>query len=491
MNKRKRVFAFFTCIAVATVLFLSTLSMGFINLFGKDIIYQTNIGTLINSTVQSFLNCYMNINSFIYGAVALVVMSILISVLLKLSEKDGRKAFYPTALIIAFVLRFAAVVFWSCKPESDFALTYELSKNIASAPFSEWKPVLVACDTIYTSIWSSHMPFVIYQALLMKLFGTSIFMLGTVNAICGTLTCLFTGLTAKKIFNSLAGRNALLFMTFNPVCIFFTPVLTNQHPAVCIFMVGMCIISQTSEKKILRAFVGGIFLAISQLLRPEIIVVVIALAIYFLYRGIIEHEKIKALFCCSLMLFSFFAVIAVTDNALIKNGITQKSITDQNLKYKIVVGLDRETKGGWSAENEALIYDEEKLEETFNSRLKNISAVMMAEKTLYQFGTYVYPWSMRDDKPFTSDMLVRRFSTAMMSMFSVFACISIISDKKNRMKYLPLVFVLGLYMAAYAIIEVQARYNYSIIPLIVILSSNIILTKNNKNSIIKKRKRGA
>lgn len=484
MNK-KCIFATAAGFTVAIMLLLSTVSMGFINLFGKDVIYQTDIGVLINSTIQSLFGCYMNRGSFIIGTIVLVAVSAMVCIMLKYAQKEGRKSFYPIAICIAFILRMYAVLFWKSEPESDFALTYELSKLISAVSPKKWGSVLSSCDTIYTTIWSAHMPFVIYQSIPIRFFGSSTVILGVINAVWGVISCLFTAAIAKKLFSNSAGRNAMLFMAFNPVCIFFTPILTNQHPAVCLFLGGVYVIcSKPFDKKWISAVLGGVLFALSQLLRPEMTVAVMAVGVYWVYDGILEHRKLKGLLCLAVMLFSFFVILASADNILRENGIVEKSIMEQNMEYKIAVGLDRETKGGWSAENEALLYDESRLKEVFDSRLKNASPLIMFEKVLYQFGTYVYPWSMKDDRPFISNVIVRRASTAMMGMIAVFACMTLIFDKKTRKKTIPIVFIMGLYMAVYSVIEVQARYNYSVIPLIIILGSNIILTKSSKKSII-------
>jgi hypothetical protein len=453
--------------------------MEIINLFGTDSLYQTDISAIADSTYRSLINTYFNWGSFFTGAVVFVAVSVLMCFIMNVAGGRRTWKFVLVMIPVAFLIRALSVYLWNIEPESDFAITYELSRLLAQTDISQWGEALDGYGTIYNTIWSAHMPFVIYQSLIIRFLGSSKEVLGLVNAMWGTLSCLAASGIALKLFGKNAACNTLMFMAFNPVCIFFTPVLSNQHPAVFFLLLGILIVCCVPQWW-LRGILSGIVFAIGQLIRPEITATVAAVAVYFLYEGIKERRKFYSIVCCVILMLSFFGAAATADKLLSDNKIIHGSILEQNMKYKIAVGLDKETQGSWSAENEALIYDEEKLDTVFKDRLKNLSPIMMAQKTVYQFGTYVYPASMKSEKPILSSILVRRASTAMMGMITVFACLTMIFDNEKRRKIMPLVIILGTYMAIYSVIEIQARYNFLMLPVITILGSDMVLEKGRK-----------
>ena len=481
MNK-KVTFTKIISIIISLFLFLGVLTLGFMNLFGTDELYTADAGVIVGATVSMILRTYITWQSFIKGAAVLIIVSLLICILMKTAAKEHTAKFGILVSLAAFSVRAAAVFLWKTEPVSDFGLTYDLSNLLATVPVGEWGVALDEYGTIYNDIWSAHMPFIIYQSQLMRLFGTSVQMLGVINAIWGTLECLIVWAISRYLFGRVEGRNAMLFMAFNPVCIFFTPILSNQHSAVCFFLLGVyTVCAKPWGKMWLSAFFAGLMFAMGQLLRPEMTAAVLAVAVYFAFEGVQNKKKMYSLLCCMIMMFSFFAVSATADKLLRDNEIIHQSMLEQNMKYKVTVGLDKATHGGWSEENAKLIYDEEKLDEVFWERMRGVSVPMLLRKTIYQFGSYVYSWSMKaDTHPVVSSLLVRRASAAMMGMIIVFACMSMVFDNEKRKRFLPLVIFIGTYMGIYAIIEVQVRYNYIIVPLLIVLGSNITLTENRK-----------
>ena len=166
-------------------------------------------------------------------------------------------------------------------------------------------------------------------------------------------------------------------------------------------------------------------------------------------------------------------MLFICDGLLSANKITDQSILSGNLKYKTAVGLNYETTGTWSAEDEKLIFDEEKCEAAIAERLEDpIKIISLAvKKTAYQFGSFVYTWSMKDD--FVSNEIYRRLSSAVMAAAGLCAAAALIFGK-NREKLFPPAVILSGYIAAFAVIEVQPRYNYLLTPIIIILAADFI-----------------
>jgi hypothetical protein len=251
------------------------------------------------------------------------------------------------------------------------------------------------------------------------------------------------------------------------------PVLTNQHSATCFFAAAIwCFYKKPIKNNWLNSALCAVLTAISQLLRPEMYVVLIAAAVICVYSIFKSGNAVKKLTTLIVYIVVFFAVILSVNSILESNGIVHQSILKGNLKYKIAVGLNKETNGAWSAEDEQLIYDESALNEEFFERIKSPSMKMMYGKTSYQFGTYVYPWAMSENSPKISQIVYRRGSAAFMSIAVIFAVLGLVLFKNKPIFPICMIFV-G-YMAVFAVIEIQARYNYLVVPLILVLASGMI-----------------
>ena len=446
-------------IAAAAALLLGQLTVNFAGIFADSGLYANGV--------------------FSIGAPSVFAGAIIIAAVCGCAFAAARftpkKTLFVVLAVLALVLRIIFVFLWRIEPESDFLITYDLSRMLAQTRFDGWSAALKTAGSIYSAQWSAHMPFVVYQAFIMKIFGAYAAPVRIVNAVFSALTCVFAAGVSREI----SGRNAAFFtlfiMALNPLALFFIPVLTNQHAAVCFFIAAVWVFyARPLKNKYARAALCGALTALSHLLRPEMYVVIIAAAVWVLF-GDGKKEKIKKAARFAVFTAVFFAVLLSADFALSRGGITERSVLEGNLRYKLAVGLNYETTGTWSEADAELIFDEQKCAEAIAERLENPAktAALIVRKTAYQFGSYVYTWSMKDD--FVSNEIYRRLSSAVMAVVGVLAAAALVMCVKNKEKaarLLPLAVVLAGYIAAFALIEVQPRYNYLIVPLLVIFAAD-------------------
>ena len=144
-------------------------------------------------------------------------------------------------------------------------------------------------------------------------------------------------------------------------------------------------------------------------------VVIIAAAVIAVVDGAGERRIVKNAARFAVFAAVFFAVLLAADGVLSSNGITNQSILSGNLKYKIAVGLNSETTGTWSAADAELIFDEKKCGEAIAERLENTAEIvpLVIKKTAYQFGSFVYTWSMNGNT--LPDEIYRRLSSSVMA----------------------------------------------------------------------------
>lgn len=441
-------------LCIAAVLISGFFTINMMNLFCSDGLYP--IGAEISVTPASVL----------MGAVVLIAVILLIFAVFRFTNK--LKYATITIVAIAFILRIIFVFLWKIEPESDFEITFELSRLLHNTPLLQWGAALDNYGTIYNNQWSAHIPFIIYQAIFPNKLTIQI-----VNSVFSVLTCVFTAGIVKELFGKKTADIVLLLSAINPLTLFYITVLTNQHAASCFFIAALwCFYRKPIKKPWLNGALCGMLTAVSQLLRPEMYVVLIAAAVVCIYYIFQNGEAVKSLTIMIVYIAVFFAVLFSVNAVLEKSGVIHQSILEGNLKYKITVGLNKETNGAWSAEDEQLIYNEDALNEEFIQRVKSPSLKMMYGKISYQFGTYVYPWAMSQEHPNISQIIYRRGSAAFMSVTVILAVLALLFVREKRL--FAIYVILAGYMAVFAIIEIQARYNYLTVPLILILASGMI-----------------
>lgn len=470
LNNNAGIFSTFVCWCVAAILIISSATMGFLNLTFNDEFYVNfAVADFKIDSILNFLKNNVGLVSLIIGLVVFAGVSGLLCFVMKIIHKP-RKLIYTACfgVIAAVILRMMAAAMWQIELESDFKTTYDMAQLLNTIPIGYWSKFIPEIGSPYSGIWSANLPFILYEALMIKC-NINLYLM---NVLFGSATCLFAAMSAKEIFGKEAFINTLMFTALNPLMILYTSVLTNQHISVMLFMISIWIVIKF--RNWIGAVIGAVFVAAAQLMRPDMYVAVIGIVLYYIYYSV---KNKKYLGNWILFLVVFVMSIAIVDTVMNKNGMIDGHIYDGNMKYKIAVGLNKETKGAWSQSDSLLISEEDKLNDLFWERITQTGNIpLMIQKTAYQFGSYVYPWIMKlDTNPDFSNIICRRTVSAYMILMIILASIILIKDKEHRIRLFPIFIIIAGYMAAYALIEIQPRYNYIIIPLITIAGSNIKL----------------
>lgn len=456
----------FICTAVVVVLISGIVTIGAMNLFCTDELYT------IYKTVFS-------ISSVVCGIIIFAVAVVVMLVLYKLLKKRNA---VTVVFILAFAARLAAALFWKIEPESDFLITYELGKIIAHTPLIEWGTALDNYGTSYNDLWAVHMPFVVYQGMLLKITDSAV-ILRLANTLFSFGSCFLVVNLAENLGGERAKRAALVFCAFNPAIVFFIPVLTNQHVSQFFFVMGLWLFMGGRVKNIyIRAWMSALCFGISQLLRPEMLVVVIAAVVYVIFSIIRSGGAVRKLFILITGICVFLAVIAAMNTFLTSINAVHRNIYSGNLNYKIMVGLNPETNGSWSASDSGLEGNTKAINAVIRSRLGENPiklAVRLYGKSVYQLGSYVYTWSYRNDCEWISQMIMRRGGTTVMMVVCALAAVNLLFHRQK--KFIWLYIIMAAYAITYAVIEVQSRYNFVFIPVIVLLAS--VADGKEKNNV--------
>lgn len=438
------------CIICAAVLLSGAMTIGAMNLFCTDSLY---IDYSVQFTSESIIN----------GIAVLVAAALAFTVIYNLLKL---KKAYIFVMGAALILRLISALFWTIEPESDFKITYDLAKILSDTSVWQWGRTLDEYGTIYNGLWSAHMPFIIYQSLLLRITENAI-ILRFANALFSWGSCILCAEIVHKIGSDKGYRGAICVCAFNPTVIFFVPVLTNQHISQFFFVLAIWIFFCVHLNIYIRAWLCGMCIGSSHLMRPEMQITIIALTLFVVYCCFKKKKPSQYLSAYAAGTAAFLTVMIAANTFLVSSHIVHRNIYSGNLNYKIMVGLNPDTNGAWNESDSYLIGNNTEILAQIKHRLKNPRlGIMMYGKASYQLGTYVYSWSYRNDAAQISQILMRRGSAALMLFVCIMSACKMLRKRRHELIWIYL--TLAGYAAAYSLIEVQGRYSFIFIPMLVI-----------------------
>ena len=390
---------------------------------------------------------------------------------------------------VALIVRTAFCFLYNLEPVSDFWKTYFRAQLLSEAPVSQWSDIL---HTAYTKTFPSITPYILYETFVIKLFGKGYVALQIINVICSSATCVFVAKIAESIFcrtNERKKRPTALcagyLMVFNPVALFFISVLSCQHIAICLCLCALYFfICAPLKNNWFNIILGSVVLAFSHLMRSEMTVMIIAVGCFAVYRlfEILFKKKqhdayavLKIIAQAACIVITFRAVIFAVDALLLGLDIISVSISDTNLSYKVLVGINTASEGRFNSGDMELLLNGEfdKINEYVIERLKHplelINLFSVKIKNNFADNSSVFYFDPNAQagsvKSFIKDHVCTQMNNAyMLSLlfglfFSVFAWIR----KHKQSSVLFFIFMTGL-ICAFLIVEIQPRYLQILLP---------------------------
>jgi 4-amino-4-deoxy-L-arabinose transferase-like glycosyltransferase len=397
------------------------------------------------------------------------------------SRRLRTAAYVGLLLLLTISIRLVWVFLVPTLPVSDFQDMYAGALEAASgnAAFGHNE---------YFTRWVYQFGFTMYEALVIKLFGPQLIALKLFNVLFQAGTALLVYRSAALAFNETSGRIAgLLYAVYVPH-IMMGSVLTNQHISTFFFTLAFYLL-------IRRRFTGayvwlavGLCLGIGHLMRPLgsfFVVGFVAYVVLFrLVPAIREREWAALAVRTAGVLAVFWIVQHGASAALTQSGIAEHPLGNREPYWKFMVGLNPETNGGWSYEDDmyALRYPagEERNQAELallKERLKNGSEVaelfVRKAKAMWGDEDSAPLWSLYGvDGEGLKPLLTRieRIEYVLMALFGLIAMTVIAFRGGSSEACLYLLLLLG-YAALHIVIEIQTRYRFDIFPCIFVLQS--------------------
>lgn len=275
--------------------------------------------------------------------------------------------------ILAFVLKALVAVCFNAPPSSDFLNFYNAALKAASGDFS------FASDK-YFSLWSYQSGIVGYYAVLIKMFGSGILALKMVNCLFIAGVSVYIYLIARKIVSEKHARLIALLYLFYPATFFLASVLTNQHVSNFLILSGVYMFINRQKMPIKGILFSAGFIALGNAMRPQAIVVILAIVGSLLFEIVTDIRDKKTNIKLIKTIFSFLLIYIIMNQGL-SFGVKQIGLNDNGLKntfplYKFVVGLNDKTNGTYSQE------DADQLTTIKNSKIRNEKAIRIIKERL-------------------------------------------------------------------------------------------------------------
>jgi 4-amino-4-deoxy-L-arabinose transferase-like glycosyltransferase len=392
----------------------------------------------------------------------------------------GRKLFIAILLLLAVGIRLAWISTIDTRIYSDFEVMYNAAIRAARGDFG------FTTESEYFFRWAYQLGFTMYEALILKLSGGSLFTLKFMNVLFSAGTALFVYLIGAKLFNEAAGRiSGILYAVLIPN-IAMASVLTNQHLAAFLFYLSFYLLIQFFEKSRWIWILVGILLSFGDIIRPLGSVILIAVSLYVLVAYLFGAKKKKLLSAGKLagILAVFYLTHFLISTAFISTGVTNYPIANNEPLWKFVTGLNQDSRGIFSDEDAKYLAhfklgkqrdDVEK--ELVKERIADKGQLMelFRDKFLYMWterdGQLI--WGLRSKVQDHTELLANltmfeRWLYISMAFFVFVATLRLCFERtSNPGTALFLLLIIG-YMLVHLLIEIQTRYRYFIYPSFVI-----------------------
>lgn len=303
---------------------------------------------------------------FVLCFLAIAVMNsaglgvLLIAAAVLIPKKISIPHFLPLLLVVSAIVHVAAVFLVNPEPIQDFATMYHAAQQAAEGDFSFQ-------HTQYFFIWAYQTGFVLWEALLLKVFGhmTAIKLVHALmlSGINGLLY-----LWARRFTDERAAQTAALLYLVTLFPTVLNCLLTNQVASAFFLLLGIYLLTDGNNAfSVPRAIGAGILLSIGNILRPEAIVILAGLAgtaifILIMKRSVRQHKRMLSGIVLAVIVYA--VCNAGASWAVSAGGINQYGLSNNWTSWKFIVGLNHETGGMYSADDRALFDDAHQIDTT-------------------------------------------------------------------------------------------------------------------------------
>lgn len=436
---------------------------------------------------------FMNISIIIPILLSLVFLisnNILIGLLLIISiiyviRKYKFKHFSLYLVLLAIIVRVVGIIIFNVPQTSDFKVLLESSYafNLGDYSFSK---------TGYFMMWPYQMGFVLYEALMLKVINSEIFLKG-LNIFYEVVLTYFIYRTVKSLVGEKEARIVSVLYAVFPFSIYSATVLSNHHFSSFLSYLSIYfLLKNNKEDKLSNYIIAGILLGISNVIRPEGIVILFS---YLLYRVLkiskSNFKEAKRVFitllrCCIFISFYLLVNMCVS-RYLVNNHINEDGLKNNNPLWKFVLGTNPDTCGRYDTNDEIYVNNPSKELEVIKERINN--PLKVGKLIICKTNNFVLNGSLESSSGIYNDKTMHimgfnisyKFLEDLVSEvnqviygFMILGLIIGVTFKRKEILNSNLFYFYILFITntlVYLLIEIQPRYTYFINVTVFILGS--------------------
>lgn len=360
----------------------------------------------------------------------------------------------------AFIIRIGTVIVVDTPVISDFKTMLEASRELINET-ANYK------EMPYFLFWGYQMGHVIYQALLLSIVN-SITFLKIINAIITSLTVVMIYLIGTVLSSK---KSALIISLIYSVFLFpllLNTVLTNQLLPILLLLIALYIWIKNKKGKYWQIIVIGILLAISNIVRSETIVILLAFILYTIFLIIKKENWKRQIINITLIMLSYFAMTTSASFLLKVTDISPNGLENKNSAWKFLEGLNTETRGQYSTDDAMKYsYSAKKTKQELERRIKEDwekYPLLFAQKTKILWLNSDLSWSLGHMKNQETVRIYEGINQIFIYFFVIMALLSSITlfKKTYKKEQILILSILFVYFGVYLFIEVMPRYAYSL-----------------------------
>ena len=362
--------------------------------------------------------------------------------------------------LFTLTIRVAIVLLIDTPVISDFKTMLEASKELVNGT-DAYKSMP------YFITWGYQMGHVIYQAILLNIIN-SITFLKIVNAIATSFTVVMIYLIGKELSNTKAAIIISIIYSIFLFPLLLNTVLTNQLLPMLLILIAIYLWMKKKKENKLMPVIIGILLGISNMLRSETIVIIIAFVSYTIFLMIKKENRKALIINLCLIIISYFTLTTATSFALKATDISPSGLENKNSSWKFLEGLNIETRGRYSEDDAVKYsYDKKKTTKELKKRIQEEwqqYPLLFAKKTKILWLNSDLSWPLGHIENQEDLKLYEGINQIFIYFFVIMSLLSAITlfKKTYKKEQILILLILFVYFGVYLFIEVMPRYAYSL-----------------------------
>lgn len=420
------------------------------------------------------INC-INIVGLVFIALLILLGNINNGVILSLVslifiyffvKKVKIKRFMVFLILFSLITKIVCVLILKTPILADYWIMYEASQNMINGDYS-------FVNKLYFLTWGYQLFHVFYEAFVLG-FINDILVLKILNCIYSTVITIMIYLITRKIASENTARIVSLLYSIAIYPLYLNSVLGNQQLALMLMLIGIYILL-FMDNNIKNLIIVGILIALSNLERPEAIIYLLTILIYY----IISNQKLKiTIKNCFIIFITYFIITKGSSFLLIKSGVNDIGFENKNPYWKFVTGFSYDTNGIYNLDD-VYYADVSNVDETKKEAINRISQVHKWPKLFYEKTKIIWLYNGLEECfnaksiNISDDLkqIIFNYIKIMNMVIIIFVLVGLYKNKNiNHTTKFFLINIL-IYFAVYLIIEVHIRYYFNPQVSMFILSS--------------------